>query len=120
MKAGFLTPRLVYEKRRVGRTGLSAKARLGIRYATQDYHAYYYDVTSAEATPQRSVFESTKGYSGYVANLSVAWREDDVLFWGLLRYQNLTNAVYENSPLVKDDDYYFIGVGVTWILASSH
>lgn len=113
-------PRLVYEKRRVGRSGLFAKARLGLRYATQDYHSYYYDVTSADATPQRSAFESDKGYGGLVLDLRAAWRQDDILYWGIIRYQNLNNAVYEKSPLVEDNDYYFVGVGITWILAASH
>ena len=116
----ILEPRLVYEKRRAGNTGLYAKARLGLRYASQDYHSFYYDVTPSDVTPQRSAFETDKGYSGLLVDLRAAWRKDDILYWGIIRYQNLNNAVYENSPLVEDNDYYFIGVGITWILAARH
>jgi len=115
----ILEPRLVYEKRRIGRSGLYAKAKAGLRYATQDYHAYYYDVDPAYVTPQRSLFESEKGYSGLVIDLHATWRQNDVLFWGILRYQNLNHSAIENSPLVEDKDYYFMGIGITWILAAS-
>lgn len=115
----LIEPRLVYEHRRMTRYGLYAKARAGLRYATQDYHAYYYDVAPAFVTPERSLFESDKGYSGFVLDLRAAWRQGDVIFWGIARYQNLSGAVYVNSPLVEDKDYFFVGVGVAWVLAGS-
>jgi MipA family protein len=112
-------PRLVYEQRRSGRTGLNAKARAGLRYATQSYHAYYYDVNTSDVTPQRSLYQADQGYSGLVVDISAAWRHDNVLIWGILRYENLNHGVIDDSPLVEDKHYYFIGLGVTWILASS-
>ena len=116
----ILEPRLVYEKQRSGRSGLFAKARVGLRFATQSYHAYYYDVKSEFVTPQRSAFESDKGYSGLVMDFRAAWRQNDVLFWGILRYQNIDHTAFEDSPLVEDNNYYFMGFGITWILAASH
>lgn len=115
----LIEPRLVYENRRTGRSGLFTKARAGLRYATQDYHAYYYDVTADFATPQRSLFESDKGYSGYVLDLRGSWRQDDIVYWGMVRYQNLNNTAFENSPLVEDEDYYFVAVGITWVLVGN-
>jgi len=112
-------PRLVYEKHRIGRAGLFVKAKLGLRYATQDYHAYYYDVDQDYVTPQRPMFESMKGYSGMVIDLRTTWRQNDILFWGLLRYQNLSHSVIEDSPLIEDQHYYLIGIGISWILAAS-
>ena len=116
----LIEPRLVYELRRTGRTGLFAKVRAGIRYASQDYHAYYYNVDPQFVTPERDFFQSEKGYSGFVLDLRSAWREDDLIFWGLIRYQNLQGAEYENSPLVEDTSYYFIGLGVTWVFAGNY
>jgi len=116
----LIEPRLVYEKRRTARTGLFVKARAGLHYATQDYHAYYYDVTADFVTPQRSLFESDKGYSGLVLDLRAAWRQHDVMFWSIVRYQSLSRAVYKQSPLVEDNDYFFVGVGITWVLMGNY
>lgn len=116
----LLEPRLVYENRRTGRSGLFAKVRAGLRFATQDYHAYYYDVAPEFVTPQRSLFESEKGYSGFVLDLRASWRQDDIVFWGMVRHLNLNNAVFEDSPLVEDNKYYFVAIGVTWVLAGNH
>lgn len=113
-------PRLVYEKRRDGRSGLFAKARAGFRFATQEYHAYYYDVTPEFVTPQRSLFESDKGYGGFVLDLRVSWRQDDIVLWGMVRYQNLINSVFENSPLVEDTNYYFVAAGISWVFAGNY
>lgn len=113
-------PRLVYERRRTGRSGLFAKARAGLRFATQDYHAYYYDVAPEFVTSQRSLFESDKGYGGFVLDLRASWRQDDVVLWGLVRYQNLTNSVFENSPLVEDTNYYFVAAGISWVFAGNY
>ena len=112
-------PRLVYEKNRIGRAGLFVNAKIGVRYATQDYHAYYYDVAPAYTTLQRATFNSESGYSGLVMDLRGTWRKNDVLFWGLLRYQNLNHAVIEHSPLVEDKNYFFFSIGISWILATS-
>jgi len=42
-----------------------------------------------------------------------------VIYFALLRYQNLNGAVFEDSPLVETENYFFLGVGVTWVLAQS-
>ena len=110
-------PRLVYEMRRTGRSGLFAKVKAGVRYASADYHAYYYDVAPAFVTPQRAGFESDKGYSGFVLDVHASWRQDNILFWGIVRYQNLGGAVFEHSPLVEDKNYYLAVLGVSWIFA---
>lgn len=112
-------PELVYEHRRQGRSGLAVKAGVGLRYATRDYYGYYYDVTPAYASVQRPAFTAEKGYGGFVLELSTSWRQADVIVWSIVRYQNLSGAIYEDSPLVEDKNYYFAMVGISWILSSS-
>jgi outer membrane scaffolding protein for murein synthesis (MipA/OmpV family) len=112
-------PRISYEKRRKNKQGLSYSATMGLRYATREYNAYYYDVEQQFVTPERPFFESGKGYSGVITNLTAGWREGEMIYWGLVRYRNLNNAVFEDSPLVEDKDYYLVGVGVTWMFAQS-
>lgn len=112
-------PRFTYESRREHKQGIAYSATFGLRYATRDYHAYYYDVDPAYATPQRPVFASDKGYSGLITNLVASWRDENMIYWATLRYRNLNNAAYENSSLVEVKDYYLFGAGVTWVFASS-
>lgn len=115
----ILEPRFTYESRREHRQGIAYTATVGLRYATREYHAYYYDVDPVFATPQRPAFASDKGYSGLVTNLAVSWRDDEMIYWATVRYRNLNNAAYENSPLIEVKDYYFVGAGITWVFASS-
>lgn len=117
---GWLTePRLVYEQRRAGRSGIFYKVRAGLKYASTQQNAYYYAVSSDFVTAERALFEASNGYSGFVLDVRTAWREKDVIFWWLARYQNLTGAVFEDSPLVEDKNYFLMGVGITWLLMGS-
>jgi len=115
----LIEPRLVYEQRRIGKSGLFYKLRTGLRYASKDQHAYYYDVDQTFVTPDRELFQSDEGYSGFLLDLRATWREDNMLFWGIARYQSLSGAAFEDSPLVEDENYFLIGMGVTWIFMSS-
>ncbi len=112
-------PRFVYEQRRKNKQGLSYLAAFGLQYSTSDYHAYYYDVEPQFVTSERVFFESDKGYSGLLTDLSAAWRQGEIIYWVFLRYRNLNGAVFENSPLVEQSDYLLAGAGVTWVFAQS-
>ena len=45
------------------------------------------------------------------------WRTTNLIYFAFVRYQNLTGAEFENSPLVEQNDYFFMGIGVTWVFA---
>lgn len=115
----LLEPRLVYDSNRVRRAGWAYKFTAGIRFATDKYHAYYYDVEPQFATPERPEFESSSGYSGAFTSLVASWRKDSLIYFAWLRYQYLGGATYEASPLVEQNDYLFIGVGLNWIFAEN-
>ena len=115
----ILEPRLTYETRRPYKTGFSWLTSAGLRFASDDYHSYYYDVPIAFATASRPSFNTNGGYSGLFADLVGAWRHKDIIFWSFIRYQNLSGAEFIDSPLVAQKDYYFIGAGITWVFASN-
>jgi len=110
---------LTYERKRQQKKAEAIKISFGVRYATEDFHQYYYDVAPAFVTSGRTVFSSSGGYSGFFTDVNYAWREGNIIYWALLRYQNLNGAVYENSPLVEDKNYLLSGVGITWVFAQS-
>lgn len=115
----LLEPRFSIEKRRLRKAGLAMKVTVGVKYATQDFHEYYYSVGPAFSTSIRPAFKAEKGYGGSFVKLRASWRQGDWIWWTFLRYQNLTGAVFEQSPLVEDKDYYLIGLGFAWVFAQS-
>lgn len=112
-------PRITYETLRPFKTGWAYLVSSGLRYATKDYHQYYYDVPSAFTTVNRPFFEADKGYSGLFVDMVGNWREEDFIYFAFIRYQNLNNTAFEDSPLVEDNNYVSVGLGMVWIFAGS-
>ena len=110
-------PRLTYETRRPYKTGFAHLVSGGLRFSTEKLNQYYYDVEPAFVTAQRNQFDAQSGYGGLFVDYIANWRTEDFIFWGLLRYQNLSAAAYEESPLIEQKDYLMFGAGVTWIFA---
>jgi outer membrane scaffolding protein for murein synthesis (MipA/OmpV family) len=110
-------PRLTYETRRPYKTGFANLISGGLRFSTEDLHEYYYNVEPAFVTPTRTQFDAQGGYSGLFVDYIATWRTEDLIFWGLLRYQNLAGAAFENSPLIEQKDYWLFGAGITWVFA---
>jgi len=115
----LIEPRFSFNHRRQAKIGVSQKATLGLKFATQDFHAYYYDVAPEFATSTRPGFTSDAGFGGSFAKYRISYKTSDFVYWAFLRYQSLRGAEFEDSPLVLKKDYYFIGAGFAWIFANS-
>jgi len=115
----LIEPRFSFNHRRLAKTGMSQKTTLGLMFATQDFHAYYYDVAPEFATSTRPVFTSDAGFGGSFAKYRISYKTSDFVYWAFLRYQSLRGAEFEDSPLVLKKDYYFIGIGFAWVFANS-
>ena len=113
----IIEPRLSYETRRPHKTGFANMISAGLRYATEEFHGYYYDVPLEYATAERPAFNAEGGYGGFFADYIANWRTHDFIFWTFVRYQNLDGTAFEDSPLVEQTDYWVIGGGITWIIA---
>lgn len=117
---GYLVePRFSFNHRRYAKRGVSQKLTLGLKFATQDFHAYYYDVAPEFANTERAAFSSDAGFGGSFLKYRISYKTDDFVIWSFIRYQSLRGAVFEDSPLVVKKDYSFIGIGFSWIFASS-
>jgi MipA family protein len=112
-------PRLSYETLRPFKTGWAYQVRSGLRYAAKNYNAYYYDVPVEYATPQRSAYQADAGYGGAFLDLMGNWRQDDLIYFAFMRYQNLSGSTFVNSPLVEDTNYFSFGLGMMWIFTDS-
>ena len=102
-----------------GMAGWNLGLLAGPLFGDRRQHDYFYGVRASEATASRPAHEARSGYAGmqYLASLSKRFPG----YWvgGFVRYDNLSGAVFENSPLVRDKNYFAAGMAVTWILGES-
>jgi outer membrane scaffolding protein for murein synthesis (MipA/OmpV family) len=103
----------------LGHAGWKASFLAGPVYSDSRYHRYFYEVQPAFATASRPAYTPGGGYAGaqLLAALSKRYRR----FWvgGFVKWDTLSGAVFEDSPLVKDRKGFAAGVSVAWILGES-
>ncbi len=107
-------PQLQYEARdRAG--GWNIGLSVGPEFATEGLHGYYYDVPPRDARGDRPAFDAPGGYSGFSMTASASRRFDDFWLGSFVRYQNLSGASYDDSPLVETRHAVSAGLAVTWL-----
>ena len=98
--------------------GWVAKTQIGALYGSEDYHEYFYDVQQEFVTDTRPFFESSAGFSGSYFRATLRKRTKSFLYGFSFRYDNLSGAVIEDSPLVETKDYFAIGFAFAYIFWS--
>jgi hypothetical protein len=96
-------------------TGLS----VGPLFGNRKYHAYYYEVAPEFATPSRPAYSASGGYSGTLVIASLSRRFERVWMGGFIRYDNLSGAAFDDSPLVETRHSVMGGFAVAWIFKKS-
>jgi hypothetical protein len=91
----------------------------GPAFADRKYHAYFYDVAPRYETPERRSYRSSGGYSGAYLLTSLSKRYPKYWVGAFLRYDMLSGAEFEDSPLVRRNTSVFGGVGIAWIIGKS-
>ncbi len=115
-----INPQLNFDRKNAGRGAWNIGAAMGPLFATESYHDYYYEVSPQFSVPgSRPAYDARGGYSGSLAILSLRKRFDRHWFGSFLRYDNLSGAVFEHSPLVRSRHVFMVGFGVAWILDQS-
>lgn len=99
--------------------GWDAGLSLGPLFGDRDYHAYYYSVDPAFQTSSRPAYRASGGYSGTELLASLSRRYERVWIGGFIRYDNLSGAVFDDSPLLETDHSLMGGFAVAWILGKS-
>lgn len=109
---GYLAnPKLTYRKDNIG-GGLRFSANLGLVYGSEDFHDYYYSVSEAFVREDRPFYKAQSGDSGWYFKTSLSKRVDTWWFGASLRYDNVSGAVFADSPLVETDHYYALSFAV--------
>jgi len=91
----------------------------GPLFAARRYDNYYYSVSTQYATPNRPAYQASGGYAGTQVLASLTKRYPRFWTGAYLRYDTLSGASFENSPLVKSHSYWSAGIGIAWMLGHS-
>lgn len=107
--AGYIfSPTLALEKKFSGtswRLGASVTAKFG----DKKYNSIYYTVGPAFATAERSAYEAGSGYTGSRLQLALSSKSPNNLLVLFMRYDNIKDAVFDDSPLVETNDNVTVG-----------
>jgi len=115
-----LSPYLNYKIHQRGAQALTRyNISFGPIYADSRYHDYFYEVRPEFVTSERSAYEAEQGYSGSRITFSVSRNTKKYLIGAFARYDNLDQAVFDDSPLVETTDYFAFGFFFGWIFGTS-
>jgi len=92
---------------------------IGPEFAASDYHKYIYSVAPQFATANRPAYQARGGYSGTQVVTAISKRFPKYWVGAYISYQNLHNAAFVDSPLVKQQNYVSAGIGIAWMIGKS-
>lgn len=96
-----------------------AADRDGFRGVLFDSEQLEVNISPADATAVRPEYNATAGYSGAQVSMSLTTRFPRCWVGGILRYENLSGAVFEDSPLVNRDSALSVGVALSRVFGES-
>ena len=91
----------------------------GPMFGDKRYHNYYYGVEPDFATAQRPTYLAESGYAGARATGSVSRRFKGMWLGGFARWDSVSGAVFEPSPLIRQQNNFTAGFAITWVLKES-
>lgn len=109
----------VYQKPVTARALLRLSLSLGPLFASERYHDYFYEVAPPYVTATREAFDAEAGYSGSRVSLGVSLRKRQWYLGAFLRYDDLRQAQFIDSPLVETDDYFTLALVLSRVLRTS-
>lgn len=99
--------------------GAESAVSIGPIWATEDYHDYFYQVDSQYVTASRPAYNARGGYSGARITFSTSYRHKKIWYGLFARYDNISGAVFEDSPLIRQKDTFTVGFGIAYVFAES-
>lgn len=84
-----------------------------------DYHDYFYGVDAREVRPGRPAYEADGGYAGAQVIMALSKRFEKRWVGGFIKWDTLSGAEFEDSPLVRDKSSFTAGFAISWVLKVS-
>lgn len=118
---GFvMNPQLNVDFENIGDSGWNFGCAAGPLFATERFHDYYYQVSPEYAVPgTRPSYDARGGYSGSLIIISMSKRFKNIWFGAFGRYDALSGAVFDDSPLVRTKHSFMAGFGLAWVFGQS-
>lgn len=116
-QGNVFNPNLRWDHQINSNFGITTRASL--RFGDGKWHDYFYGVSAADALPTRPQYDAPGGFSGSSLSLSGAYKTGDWRLGMALGLEWLNNAAFENSPLVKQDSAWFVGLALSKTLFKS-
>lgn len=115
-----LSPRINLDLHNVaGYAGWNFGFGAGPIFADDKFHEYFYSVAPQFATANRPAYEAEGGYSGMHFLTSLSKRFPDYWIGAYMRYDTLSGAAFDDSPLVRSKHYLSGGFGIAWMIGQS-
>lgn len=95
------------------------ESTLGPVYADDRYHDFFYEVKPEFATSERPAYSPDGGFGGWRMATGLTRRHGNFWLGAFVRYYDLSDAVFLDSPLVKREHSLLVGFAVAWILQSN-
>lgn len=102
-----------------GYAGWNFGAGVGPVFAAERFHQYFYSVPAQFATPDRPEYRADGGYAGTHVLAALSKRFPKYWVGAFLRYDWLGGAVFDDSPLVRRQNYLAGGFGFAWMIGES-
>lgn len=90
-----------------------------VPFSDRRLNGYFYDVSAAEATATRPEYRSRSGYGGWQTLAALSHRRDRWWFGAFIKYDNVSGAVFADSPLVTQRRQVSGGIAVSYVFARS-
>lgn len=113
-------PRLVWRKPARRLYEWKLRAAFGPIYATGEFHDYYYRVNADEVLVDRPAYDADGGFSGVRGSFTYSKRFGEFWLGGFVRYDSLSDAVVEDSPLVSESSAWMAGIAFGWIFSDQY
>jgi outer membrane scaffolding protein for murein synthesis (MipA/OmpV family) len=88
-------------------------------FGDKRYHNYFYGVAPEFATAERPAYVAESGYGGTQATGSVSRRYGRMWVGAFIRWDSVFEAVFDASPLVRQEETLTAGMAVVWRLKES-
>lgn len=114
-----LTPKLNLDLVNVGGSGWNLGMLGAVEFATRRHNGRIYDVSAADALPDRPVYRAGGGYSGMHLTLALSKRFESMWAGFYTRLDRIDGARFEDSPLVRQRGNVSVGFALSWVFATS-
>jgi hypothetical protein len=92
----------------------------GLHFTDAAFNEYFYEVGEEDSIPGRDVYSAGGGYSGFSLAGSIIKRFTPTVSFGCYgRWDNISGADYEDSPLVREENNYTIGTMLIFTITRS-